>query len=123
MTKKERVFVLTLIITMFGFSVFGVIDSNESKNVSQIRFEIDDKSERDGSEDYQRYRNSQSGYKDSKIIDMLSEVLQISKVDIWDSLNGGMSASEILYNSGVLLSDLEQEYNFTIVHDQFVKFS
>ena len=123
MTKKERVFVLTLIITMFGFSVFGVIDSNESKNVSQIRFEIDDKSERDGSEDYQRYRNSQSGYKDSKIIDMLSEVLQISKVDIWDSLNGGMSASEILYNSGVLLSDLEQEYNFTIVHDQFVKFA
>ena len=123
MTKKERVFVLTLIITMFGFSVFGVIDSKESRNDSQIRFVVDDKSERDGSEDYQRYRNSQSGYKDSKIIDMLSEVLQISKVDIWDSLNGGMSASEILYNSGVLLSDLEQEYNFTIVHDQFVKFA
>lgn len=123
MTKRERVFVLTLIITMFGFSIFGVIDGKESRNVSQIRFEVDEKSERDGSEDYERYRNSQSGYKESKIITMLSEVLQISKVDIWDSLNGGMSPSEILHNSGVLLSDLEEEYNFTIVHDQFVKFA
>ena len=47
MTKRERVFVLTLIITMFGFSIFGVIDGKESRNVSQIRFEVDEKSERE----------------------------------------------------------------------------
>lgn len=123
MTKKERLFVLTLVITMFGFSVFGLIDSKENRNVSQIRFEIEAKSEKDVNDDYDNYKNSQNRFKDSRMISMLSKVLEIPKVDIWNALNGGLTPAELLSDSGVLLSDLQEEYNFQIVHDQFVKFA
>lgn len=123
MTKKERLFVLTLVITMFGFSVFGLIDGKETRDVTQIRFVIDTKSEKDSSSDYDNYRNTRREFKDSKIISMLSEVLEMPKVEVWNALNGGMSPAELLSNSGVLLSDLQDEYNFKIVNDQFVKFA
>lgn len=58
----------------------------------------------------------------SKMVNMLSEVLGIKKIDIIDALRGGTKPSELLISNGIFLSDLSEEYSFDIVGDGLVRF-
>ena len=58
----------------------------------------------------------------SKMINMLSKVLDIDMDDIEDSLQGGTKPSELLISNGIFLSDLSEEYSFDIVGDGLVRF-
>ena len=53
---------------------------------------------------------------------MLRDVLDISKEDVFTVLEGGMKPSELLMSSGILLSDLSEQYSFDIVGDDLVRF-
>jgi len=59
---------------------------------------------------------------DSKIVNMLSEVLGIEKDDIQLALDGGSKPSELLASYGILLSDISEEYSFDIVGEGLVRF-
>jgi len=58
----------------------------------------------------------------SKMVNMLSEVLGIKKIDIIDALQGGTKPSELLISNGIFLSDLSEEYSFDIVGGELVRF-
>jgi len=58
----------------------------------------------------------------SKMVNMLSEVLGIKKIDIIDALRGGTKPSELLISNGIFLSDLSEEYSFDIVGGELVRF-
>ena len=58
----------------------------------------------------------------SKMINMLSKVLDIDMDDIEDALQGGTKPSELLISNGIFLSDLSEEYSFDIVGDGLVRF-
>lgn len=122
MTNKERLIVLTIFISVLGFSfvsalkpvinsyifnptnlvsVYGV--NNSVVKYSSVYFESNTDSE-------------------SKMVNMLSEVLGIESEDIELALEGGSKPSELLSLQGIYLSDLSEEYSFDIVGDSLVRF-
>ncbi|OGC44208.1 hypothetical protein A2400_02295 [candidate division WS6 bacterium RIFOXYB1_FULL_33_14] len=122
MTNRERVVVLTIFVSVLGISFVSALRpvinsyiynptnlvSSYSVNNSVIRVDsihFESKVE-----------------EDSKIVNMLSEVLGIEKDDIQLALDGGSKPSEFLASSGILLSDISEEYSFDIVGDGLVKF-
>ena len=122
MTNRERVVVLTIFVSVLGIAFVSALRpvingyiynptnlvSSYTVNNSVIKLNsIHYESKTDG---------------DSKIVNMLSEVLGIEKDDIQLALEGGSKPSELLASYGVLLSDISEEYSFDIVGDEFVQF-
>ena len=59
----------------------------------------------------------------SKMVNMLSITLGIPTEDIQEALDGGSKPSELLASSGILLSDLAEDFNFDIIGERgLVKF-
>ena len=132
MTNKERVLVLSIFISVFGFSLFNVVNPLEqhigkpsivvtSEYISKLpiseeyspldyNFEID--------RQYSRFDGNSS-----KMVNMLSITLGIPTEDIQEALDGGSKPSELLASSGILLSDLAEDFNFDIIGERgLVKF-
>jgi len=122
MTNRERVVVLTIFVSVLGISFVSALRpvinsyiynptnlvSSYSVNNSVIRVDsihFESKVE-----------------EDSKIVNMLSEVLGIEKDDIQLALDGGSKPSELLASYGILLSDISEEYSFDIVGEGLVRF-
>ena len=122
MTNRERVVVLTIFVSVLGISFVSALRpvinsyiynptnlvSSYSVNNSVIRVDsihFESKVE-----------------EDSKIVNMLSEVLGIEKDDIQLALDGGSKPSELLASYDILLSDISEEYSFDIVGEGLVRF-
>ena len=132
MTNKERVVMLSIFISVFGFSLFNAVNPLEqhtgnpsfvvaSEYISKVPvFSEEYKSELNLEVDRQ-YSRFDSGK--SKMVNMLSITLGMSVEDVQVSLDGGVKPSELLANSGILLSDLAEDFNFDIVGERgLVKF-
>jgi hypothetical protein len=121
MTSKERFAVLAIFVSVLGFAFVTALKPVMSDYVATyrpiarygIQTEVINKKS-------VYYSSKEEGY--SKIVEMLSEVLEIGKDDILLSLQGGSKPSELLMSSGIFLSDLSEEYSFDIVGDELVKF-
>ena len=121
MTNKERLAVLALFVSVLGFSFITALKPVMSDYVAKYRPISIQSVQTEGINLRSVYYTSQSeGY--SKMVNMLSDVLQIEREDILTSLEGGMRPSELLMSSGIFLSDLSQEYDFDIVDGEFVRF-
>jgi len=127
MTKRERVIVLSIFISVFGFSLFNAVNPLEQRFgkpslvvASEYISKIPSISERYSllAVDFEVERQYPLPLEnESKIEGMLSTVLDIPMEDIKESLAGGVKPSELLASSGILLSDLADEFNFDIVGD------
>jgi hypothetical protein len=128
MTKRERLIVLSIFISVFGFSLFNAVNPLEQRFgkpslivASEYISKIPNISERYSllAQDFEVERQyTLTIESESKIEGMLSSVLGIPIEDIKESLAGGVKPSEMLASSGILLSDLEDEFNFEIVGDR-----
>jgi hypothetical protein len=127
MTNKERVLVLSIFISVFGFSLFNVVNPLEqhigkpslvvaSEYISKIPI-----SEESTSADYNfeiARQYSRFDGNSSKMVNMLSITLDIPTEDIKEALDGGAKPSEMLASGGILLSDLAEDFNFDIVGER-----
>lgn len=122
MTNRERLTILTIFVSILGYSFVSalkpVINSYvyNPTNLESV-YSINNSYAIPTSIYYESEQ-----VVESKIVNMLSEVLGIEKEDINIALNGGSTPSELLASGGVLLSDLSEEYSFDIVGEKFVKF-
>ncbi|MDY0097518.1 MAG: hypothetical protein RBS01_04180 [Candidatus Dojkabacteria bacterium] len=132
MTNKERVLILSIFISVFGFSLFNAVNPLEShmgnpsfviasEYISKMPVVVEEETSDLRSEvDRQRTRFDSSK---PKMVNMLSITLGMSVEDVQESLDGGVKPSEMLASSGILLSDLAEEFNFDIVGERgLVKF-
>lgn len=132
MTNKEKVFFVTFFFSILGLTfstVFNPLENHigrssfviASEYVSKLPvlegryiYKNEFKIEREESISYST---------ESKMVNMLSTVLNISTKDVRDALDGGAKPSEMLASVGILLSDLSEEFNFDIVGErELVKF-
>lgn len=121
MTNKERLTVLAIFISVLGFAFVSALKPvmisyvvKQHSNVTSYSFK-----------DYKvelKTLHYISQDQSSKIVDMLSEVLEIAKEDIVLLLEGGTKPRELLLSSGILLSDLSEEYSFDIVGSDLIRF-
>ncbi len=121
MTNKKMFAFVAIFVSVLGFAFVGalkpvIIDYSIRQYSSQTVFDIKDEKIQLKSLHYDSKEQS------SKMVNMLSEVLEIEKEDILMSLRGGSKPSEMLLSSGILLSDLSDQYSFDIVGDGFVRF-
>lgn len=121
MTNKERIVVLTILVSVLGITFFGTIQPVQAvgTNETKVTYSIE---KENNNNFYLEYKNSIYKLKESKLINMLSEILSMSYDSVYNALEGGLSPNDLLSDSGLLLSDLTDEYNFEIVHDRFVRF-
>ena len=132
MTNKERVLILSIFISVFGFSLFNAVNPLEShmgnpsfviasEYISKMPVVVEEETSDLRSEvDRQRSRFDSSK---PKMVNMLSITLGMSVEDVQESLDGGVKPSEMLASSGILLSDLAEEFNFDIIGERgLVKF-
>ncbi len=114
MTNKERVLILSIFISVFGFSLFNAVNPLvshigntsfvvASEYISKIPVVVED----DTSDLSSRVDRQYSRLDSSKprMVNMLSITLGMSVEDVQENLNQGMKPSEMLANSGILLSD------------------
>jgi len=120
MTNKDRLAVLAIFVSVLGFAFVAalkpVMISYVVKQTGYQSFEIKDEKIR------LKSLHFKTGSEQSKIVNMLSEVLGIPADEILLSLEGGSRPSELLLSSGILLSDLSDEYSFDIVGNGLIKF-
>jgi len=132
MTNKERVVMLSIFISVFGFSLFNAFNPlqqevgvpkfvvaseyitkvplSEEEYVYDYNFDVD--------RQYSRFDSNRS-----KMVNMLSITLGISTDEIQEALDGGVRPSEMLATNGILLSDLAEDFNFEIIGERgLVKF-
>ncbi len=122
MTNRERVVVLTIFVSVLGIAFVSalrpVINSyiyNPTNLVSA--YTVNNSVIKVNSIHYESKTEG-----DSKIVNMLSEVLGIEKDDIQLALDGGSKPTEMLASQGVYLEDLKEEYMFDIIGDGLVRF-
>ena len=121
MTSKERFAVIAVFVSVLGFSFVTAIKPVMSDYVAKYKPVAKYQVQKEEINVRSVYFSSQEeGY--SRMVNMLSDVLEIEKDEILAALNGGMRPSELLMEQGVLLSDLEEEYAFDIVNGEFVRF-
>lgn len=127
MTNKERVLVLSIFISVFGFSLFNVVNPLEqhigkpsmvvaSEYISKIPI-YEESTPIDYNFEIARQHSRFDG-NSSKMVNMLSITLGISTEDIKEALDGGTKPSEMLASGGILLSDLAEDFNFDIVGER-----
>lgn len=112
---------VVIFVSVLGFAFVGalkpvIIDYSIRQYSSQTVFDIKDQKIQLKSLHYDCDNQS------SKMVNMLSEVLGIDKEDILISLEGGTKPREMLLSSGILFSDLREEYSFDIVGNGLVRF-
>lgn len=132
MTHKERIAILSIFISVLGFSLFSVFNpledhiggsslvvaSEYSSKMPVLEQEYVNGYDADDESDLSSKTSS------SRIAKMLSTTLGIPLDDVVESLEGGAKPSEMLASAGVLLSDLKDEFNFDIVGERgFVRFN
>lgn len=121
MTNRERIIFLSIFISVLGFSLFSVFNPLENhigKQSFVIASEYISKApliEEVYKQDYDLDSSYYSDSDTSKVVRMLSSVLDISVDDVQESLDGGVKPHEMLASSGILLSDLEEEFNFDVI--------
>jgi len=121
MTNKKVFAFVAIFVSVLGFAFVGalkpvIINYSTKQHSSLTVFNIEDENIQIKTLHY----NASSGY--SKMVEMLSDVLEMDKDDIVMSLEGGTKPREMLLNSGILLSDLSELYSFDIVGDGLVRF-
>ena len=121
MTNKKMFAFVAIFVSVLGFAFVGalkpvIIDYSIRQYTSQTIFNVKDEKIQLKTLHYD------SPDQTSKMVNMLSEVLEIEKEDILMSLRGGSKPSEMLLSSGILLSDLSEEYSFDIVGNGLVRF-
>ena len=112
---------VAIFVSVLGFAFVGalkpvIIDYSIRQYSSQTIFNIKDE------KIHLKTLHYDSLDQTSKMVNMLSEVLEIDKEDVLMYLKGGTKPSEMLLNSGILLSDLSEDYSFDIVRNGLVKF-
>ena len=129
MTSKKRLLLLSIFISVFGFAFLSAVNppqqkvgipkfivASESKSKSSVLVSkenyIDDYNF-DVDRQYSRFDPSKS-----RMVNMLSITLDMPTDDVQEILDGGVKPSEMLANSGILLSDLAEDFNFEIVGDR-----
>ena len=122
MTNRERVVVLTIFVSVLGIAFISALRPvingyiyNPTNLVSA--YTVNNSVIKVNSIHYESKIEG-----DSKMVNMLSEVLGIEKDDIQLALEGGSKPSELLASYGILLSDISQEYSFDIVGNGLVRF-
>lgn len=127
MTSKERVLLLSIFISVFGFSLFSAFNPLKQEvgepkfvvaseyitkvPISQEQYAYDDNFEVDRK--YSRFDSSKS-----RMVNMLSISLGMSTEDVQEALDGGVKPSEMLASNGILLSDLAEDFNFELVGER-----
>lgn len=121
MTNKERLAILAIFVSVLGFAFVSAL---KPVMISYVVKETGIHLSEDILDQKLRLKSLhfKSNSESSKIVSMLSEVLGISTQEIALSLDGGSRPSELLASSGILLSDLAEEYSFDIVGDGLVRF-
>lgn len=133
MTKRDRLVVVAIVVSFFGFSVFGAISTVEAGyNNGQVVWEHRGLGQKKGDVerlglddiDTRCFRNHQSSERHTKMVDMLSTVLGMSPEEVEDALSNGDRPREMLAKEGISLYDLEEEFNFEMVGERgFVRFN
>lgn len=131
MTKKERLVFLSIFISVLGFSLFSVFNPLEnntgrsslivaSEYISKAPISREYINEYDFEEEnYYEFRSNES-----RLVKMLSVTLGLSVNDVVENLDGGIKPSEMLASESILLSDLQDEFDFDIVGERgFVRFN
>lgn len=121
MTNKKVFAFVAIFVSVLGFAFLGalkpvIIDYSIRQYTSQTVFDIRNEKLQLKTLHYDSKDQS------SKMVHMLSEVLEMEREDIYMSLNGGTKPSEMLLSSGILLSDLSEDYSFDIVGNGLVRF-
>lgn len=122
MTNKERLVILAIFVSVLGYSFVSALRPaiNEyiykPTNLASV-YSINNSVVVLDSIHY--YSNEET---ESKMVNMLSEVLDIERDDIDLALEAGTTPTELLASSGILLSDLSEEYSFDIVGEKLVRF-
>ncbi|MDX9739129.1 MAG: hypothetical protein RBT33_02090 [Candidatus Dojkabacteria bacterium] len=127
MTNKERVLILSIFISVFGFSLFNAVNPLEShigntsfvvasEYISKVPVVLEDETLDLRSEVERQHSRFDSSK--PKMVNMLSITLGLSAEDVQESLDGGVKPSEMLASNGILLSDLAEEFNFDIVGER-----
>ncbi len=121
MTNKDRLAVLAIFVSVLGFSFVAALKPvmisyaikqdayNTTFNFESEKLKL-------------RTLHFKSGSSNSKVVDMLSDVLGMSSDEIQLALEGGMKPSELLLSSGILLSDISEEYSFDIIGNGLIRF-
>lgn len=125
MTNKERFVLLSIFISVLGFSLFSAfnpLEQHVGKSSLVVASEYITKApvleEEYGDYDFEEERVHKFDSNESKVISMLNKVLGLSAEDIEHSLDGGVKPSEMLASEGILLSDLTDEFNFDVVGER-----
>ncbi len=121
MTNKERLAVLAIFVSVLGFAFVSAL---KPVMISYVVKETGIHLSEDILDQKLRLKSLhfKSNSESSKVVSMLSEVLGIPEEEISISLAGGSKPSELLLNSGILLSDLSEEYKFDIVGEGLIRF-
>lgn len=121
MTNKERLAILAIFVSVLGFAFVSAL---KPVMISYVVKETGIHLSEDILDQKLRLKSLhfKSNSESSKMVSMLSEVLGVPQEEIELSLAGGSKPSELLLNSGILLSDLSNEYSFDIVGDGLVRF-
>ena len=121
MTNKERLAILAIFVSVLGFAFVSAL---KPVMISYVVKETGIHLSEDILDQKLRLKSLhfKSSSDSSKVVSMLSEVLGISEDEISLSLSGGSKPSELLLNSGILLSDLSEEYSFDVVGDGLIRF-
>lgn len=122
MTKRERLVVLAIYVSVLGFAFVTVLKPVMTSYVIKHKGNFSEHRISNEQIQLKSVQYVSDSNQDSKMVRMLSEVLDISEGDISLMLEGGSKPSEILFNSGILLSDLSDEYSFDIVGGSLVRF-
>ncbi|MGI6423167.1 MAG: hypothetical protein ACOX0X_00910 [Candidatus Dojkabacteria bacterium] len=126
MTNKERVIILSIFVSVFGFALFTAINplkfSNDAPSAIFSEY-ISSESflgEEFNLEDSLRVRDEYVEVEEEgfKMANMLSITLGIPAIEVKEALDGGTKPSEMLASSGILLTDLAEEFGFDIVGER-----
>jgi hypothetical protein len=122
MTNKERLTVLFVFVSILGFSfIFALKPVTICYKYSDETEKLVNSIEKENI-NVEKYYYSESQERESKMVNMLSEVLEIEGEDVLIALEGGLKPSELLLTSGILLADLQHLYSFDLVGNGLVKF-
>jgi hypothetical protein len=130
MTNKERLVALTILVSVLGFAFITAINPlqvlSSSKDSPSVVIDYKVYSflpHEYKLNDFEVESRVQEEREHTRMVSMLSTVLEIPADDIEDVLKGGVRPAEMLASSGIYLSDLAEEFNFEIIGERgLVKF-
>ncbi len=121
MTNKKISVFIAVFVSVLGFAFIEALKP-VINNYSAKQYTVTSQYEYADEDIQSRKVYFEAEESSSKMINMLSKVLDIDMDDIEDALQGGTKPSELLISNGIFLSDLSEEYSFDIVGDGLVRF-